>query len=320
METNLDLLDKKILNSLNYDCRATYSQIAREVRSSKEVINYRIQRLIKQGIIKGFVTIFGFGYWSYKLLVDFSKIDIKKETEILEYLRSHPNINWVTPCSGGYDLVFSIMAKGPDHFDKLLRGIMGDIGNFIRDYKVATSISSQTFGHTYILGKVNEPDIVGRKFSAFEFDNKDKEIAKLLHTNARIALTEISQKTNIPIDTVTYRIKKMERSGIIRRYRVILDPQKLGYHRYEIFLRCINLSDSIIAKFKEYARQNPNIEYFSRCVGAWDIEFTVYFKTSDELRGFILEVKERFGEHIQKFETITLFETHNFVYLPEELR
>ena len=93
-----------------------------------------------------------------------------------------------------------------------------------------------------------------------------------------------------------------------------------NYHRYEIFLRCINLSDRVVNKFQEYAKQNPNVEYFCRCVGSWDIEFTVHFKASAELRDFILDVKKEFGNYIHKFETITLFETQNFVYFPEDLQ
>jgi DNA-binding Lrp family transcriptional regulator len=112
----------------------------------------------------------------------------------------------------------------------------------------------------------------------------------------------------------------MEENSIIKRYRLILDPSKLGYNRYEIFIRCVNLTDAVINKFKEYAKQNPNIEFFSKCVGSWDIEFTVHFRSNEELRSFVLDVKEQFGDYIKNFESITLFETYNFISFPEELR
>jgi len=317
----LDLWDKKILTALNENVRYSYSEIAKKTRLSKEVVNYRINRMQSQGIIKEFVTIFGFGYWAHKILVDFSKITSAAEKDILNYLCTHPNVNWLTPCSGGWDLVFSIMAHSPEEFDTILREILGKIGGQIRDYKIAISTGSQTFGHTYILGSIKELEKLSRLNSEnLNFDDKDKCIARLLHKNARISLTDIYKKTGISIDTIRYRIRKMEENCIIRRYRLILDSSKLGYDRYEVFLRCINLSDSVISKFKEYAKQNPNVEFFSKCVGSWDIEMTVHFRKSEDLRNFILEIKERFGEYIQRFETLTLFETYNFVYLPTELQ
>jgi Lrp/AsnC family transcriptional regulator, regulator for asnA, asnC and gidA len=320
-EIRLDLLDKKIINALNQNVRATYSEIAKKVRSSKEVVNYRIKRLMDQGIIKEFVTIFGFSYWSHKVLIQFEKINNKEEKDIINFLHNHPRTNWVTPCSGNWDLVFAIIAKDPKDFDKQLRGILEKIGKYLQDYKLATSIGSTTFGHTYVLGIVKEPRKTKSVLAQnFNFDDKNKKIAKVLRSNARAKLMEIATKTKIPIDTVKYRIKRMEEEGFIKRYRLVLDPSKLGYNRYEIFIRCVNLTDAVIGKFHEYAKQNHNIEYFSRCVGSWDIEFTVHFRTNEELREFVLEVKELFGEYIKNFESVTLFETSKFISTPDELK
>ncbi len=317
----LDLLDKKILNCLNENVRASYTEIARKVRSSKEVVNYRVKRLIDEGIIKEFVTIFGLGYWAYKLLIQFEKITPDEEREIINYLIKHSNINWITPCSGNWDLVFAIMAKDPAHFDLILRDVLTQIGKYLQNYKTSVSIGSQAFGHTYLLGSTNETKKIKRNIiGQLDFDTKDKMIARILHKNARSKITDISSQTKIPVDTIKYRIKKMEKNSIIKRYRLILDPSKLGYNRYEIFIRCINLDDAVIRKFKEYARKNPNIEFMGRCVGSWDIEFTTHFKSNEELRDFVLEVKKEFGEFIKHFESVTLFETFNYVYFPEELR
>jgi len=320
MFVKLDLLDKKIITELNKNVRSSYSDIAKKLKTSKEVINYRIKRLEKEGIIKEYVTIFGFGYRAYKILINFSKIDSKNDKKILNYLNSNSYINWLTPCTGAWDLVFAIMAKTPNEFDVILREIMQNIGEFVGNYKLGISVGSETFGHTYVLNSVNDSKSVKKNnYYDLDYDDKDKKIAKILHKNSRAKLMDIYKETNIPIDTIKYRIKKMEKNAIIKRYRLILDTSRLGYDRYEIFLRFINLTDNLSSKFKEYSKQNPNIEFFSRCVGSWDIELTVHFKNQQDLRSFILDVKEKFGENIQLFETISLFETQNFVYFPPEL-
>lgn len=320
MTEKIDLLDKKIINALNKKVRASYSEIARQIHSSKEVVNYRIKRLQELGIIKEFVTIFGLGYWSYKVLIQFEKINNQEEKHIINYLSNNGNITWITSCSGNWDLVFVIMARDPIHFDTIFREIISRLGPFLQDYKMAVSTGSQTYGHTYLLGQVQESRPIPRKISGqIPLDQKDKAIANLLRKNARIKLTEIAAKTGLGIDTIKYRIKKMEQEYTIKRYRLILDTSSLGYNHYEIFLRCVNLTDQIIAKFREYAKQNHQIEYFSKCVGNWDIEFTAHFRSSKQFREFMMEIKELFGEQIKNFESITLFETYNHVYQPEEL-
>lgn len=319
-QIELDLIDKKILSALNQDVRATYSQIAKKVRSSKEVVNYRIKRLEKEGIIKEYVTITGFGYWPSKVLVSFSKITPVKEKEIIGLLLKNHNVNWLTSCSGDWDLVFTIMAKDPRHLDSVIRSVMIDLKEHVQDYKISTSVGSLTFGHNYLLGSIKEPEVKKRSYSGVEFDEKDKKIVKILLNDARARLLDISTKTGIPIDTVNYRMNKMEKNGIIKRYRMILDSSKLGYNRNEIFLRCVNLSDNVVEKFRHFSKIHSNVEYFSKCVGSWDVELTVHFKTNKELRDFIFELKKDFGDNIQKFELVNLFETYNFTYLPEELR
>ena len=52
----LDVKDKKILYELFKHSRFAYSEISKNVGVSKEVVNYRINRLIETGVIKGFTT------------------------------------------------------------------------------------------------------------------------------------------------------------------------------------------------------------------------------------------------------------------------
>ena len=56
MSQELNLLDKKILYELDLNSRIPISTLAKNVRTSKETVNFRIKRLIKNGYIKGFVT------------------------------------------------------------------------------------------------------------------------------------------------------------------------------------------------------------------------------------------------------------------------
>ena len=51
---DLDLKDRKILYELDLGARQSLSSIGRKVGLSKEVVNYRINRLTELGIIKGF--------------------------------------------------------------------------------------------------------------------------------------------------------------------------------------------------------------------------------------------------------------------------
>ena len=61
-----------------------------------------------------------------------------------------------------------------------------------------------------------------------EMDNTDVRILECLRKNARINASDIADKVNLSASTVSDRIRKLETSGIIRGYTVVLDPQKLN--------------------------------------------------------------------------------------------
>lgn len=55
-------------------------------------------------------------------------------------------------------------------------------------------------------------------------DTIDKKILHILHKNARITASEISNKINLSVSAVGDRLKKLEASGIIENYTTILNP------------------------------------------------------------------------------------------------
>ena len=57
LKNKLDLLDRKILYELDRNSRRSASEIAKKVRVHRNVVNFRINRLIEKGIIREFVTI-----------------------------------------------------------------------------------------------------------------------------------------------------------------------------------------------------------------------------------------------------------------------
>ena len=67
-------------------------------------------------------------------------------------------------------------------------------------------------------------DVMAPKMKKYE------EILNILRENADISMKEISKRTGIPITTIHNRIKKMKEEGIIKCYRAIIDPKKLGYN------------------------------------------------------------------------------------------
>jgi len=60
------------------------------------------------------------------------------------------------------------------------------------------------------------------------FDEKDSEILLILQKNARTSNAEIARQVGLAPSAVFERIRKLEQRGVIRGYRVELDPKAAG--------------------------------------------------------------------------------------------
>ncbi len=60
-------------------------------------------------------------------------------------------------------------------------------------------------------------------------DDKDRKIIEILRNNARTPYTEIAKILGVKETTVRERIAELEREGVIKKYTIEVDPEKLGY-------------------------------------------------------------------------------------------
>jgi|TARA_B110000240_G_scaffold190795_1_gene232442 Lrp/AsnC family transcriptional regulator for asnA, asnC and gidA len=60
-------------------------------------------------------------------------------------------------------------------------------------------------------------------------DDIDRKIIRVLGKDARTSLRKISELVDVSLGTVSNRVKKMEKKGIIEGYSVILNPDHIGW-------------------------------------------------------------------------------------------
>lgn len=122
-------------------------------------------------------------------------------------------------------------------------------------------------------------------------DEKDMKILKLLKDNSKLTSKQISKKALIPITTVHNRIKKLEKSGIIKNYTVLLNDKKLGSISAYILvtvdyklLKEKKLSQHELAK---QLKEHEFVEQTSMVTGGSDIILRVRVKDITELDNFV---------------------------------
>ncbi len=118
----------------------------------------------------------------------------------------------------------------------------------------------------------------------------DIKILNCLRKNSRLGASAIGEKVNMSVSAVIERIRKMERSGVIQQYSVLLDPAKIGMNLsafVEVNLDHPKFNDS----FCEGVKKNPKIVECHYVTGEFDFLLKVVTSTPQSLERVLHELK-----------------------------
>ena len=103
------------------------------------------------------------------------------------------------------------------------------------------------------------------------FDKTDLAILRILLLDARRTLQEIGAEVGLSPTSCWSRIKKLEAHGVIKRYTVDLDAEKLGYHDSVIVqLTLESHSDETLYEFGRVLATIPEIQEAYLVSGDYD--------------------------------------------------
>lgn len=315
----LDLKDRRILYELDRNARQSNAQIAKTVRLNKNTVNYKINRLLEEGLIRGYYTVIDsskLGYFSFRVYLKFFNTAPENEQEIIAWLMNNKMVGVVGKIETIYDLVLHVWVKSIYDFDDFWLEFKGKFRKYFWNEKVHVFSKVYHFKRKYLLDEKSGPnkayELIGAK-EIIKYDWLDFEILKLLSKNARMPLLDISEKLKTPPRTVAFRIKQLEKNGVIQGYRVNMDLEKMGYEYYKINIVLDDFEN--YDELLRFAKQHTNIIYIDRTLSDLDFEIDVEVKNRTELLELLGRIKTDFG--IRDAEIFAYREYYKLEAIPE---
>lgn len=310
----MDEKDRLLLYLLDKNGRSKESDLAKKLKLSKQVINYRIKRLISLGVIKQFQTMLnlsslGFGIYSL-IYCRFLGCSSNKEKEIIEYLVNHKKVGYVGLTGGKYDFYIAVISKDLYEFDKLVSDIFSPYKSELRQHFSSLRVFSERLPKKYLINKSEleeKINIFKESSKLFELDSIDKDIIKLITCNGRASLLEVSEKLNLPFSTVRNRVKLLEKNNIIVGYSLLLDLHPLNMLTYKILINVNDNSDIISKKLISFASNHRNISWFAKTIGGHDYEFRAVVENVEQYQQLLKEIRSEFSEVLESVESLVIF-------------
>lgn len=121
-------------------------------------------------------------------------------------------------------------------------------------------------------------------------DNIDYQIIKLLQEDGRMSVKRIAQIVSLSPPAVAERIKKLENTGIIKGYKAIIDPKKLGKNISAIIIVTMNAGQR--KEFIKFAINNACILECHHVTGGFSMLVKAIFKDTSELEELVGKIQQ----------------------------
>jgi len=124
-----------------------------------------------------------------------------------------------------------------------------------------------------------------------EIDDIDLKILALLQQDGRISHTAVARLVDLSSPSVTARVQRMEREGLIRRYTALLNPSEVGQGLLAFIRVRTGASDDDSVAFERYAMQAAEVLECHDIDGEDSYILKVRTRSTEELRELIVRLR-----------------------------
>ena len=149
-------------------------------------------------------------------------------------------------------------------------------------------------------------------------DRINLDILRCLRENARCKASDISQQVNLSVSAVIERIRRMEATGVIRQYTVLIDPKQVGNDLTALME--VSLGHPMhYDDFVDHIRKHPNVAECHYLTGEFDFLLKIITDSSDNLEQIHRTIKSLPGVSATKTHFVLKTIKDETAMLPEML-
>lgn len=140
-------------------------------------------------------------------------------------------------------------------------------------------------------------------------DRIDRAILRELQENARIPIVELAKRVNLTKTPCSERVRKLEQSGIIKKYRAELDPAALeAEHVVIVQVVLSGTTADELEEFNEAVLRVPEIQSCHMIAGDFDYLLKVRTRNIEDYRRIHSDAISRLP-HVRQTHTYVVMES-----------
>lgn len=121
-------------------------------------------------------------------------------------------------------------------------------------------------------------------------DEIDLTILRLLQEDGRLKRNQIAEVVGLSLPAVSERMRKLEERALIRGYRALVDPKRLGFD-VTAFIRVSIMGSEHYDEFIRYATANAHVQELHSITGEGSHLLKIRVRNTSELERLLAEIQ-----------------------------
>lgn len=300
----VDKKDMKILAELDFDARATLSKIAKNTRSSKQLVKYRIDEMQRKGFLKNTyaaIDYFKLGYTCFHLFIKLKNVTKRKEEAIVQYCKQLKYSKNLYTMGGAWDILLQIWVTDVRELAKIIGRIHRRYGSNILQKEISIATRFTYFSHAFIHGSEQTSVSAYLHTKVHDVSKKDMQLLKMLEKSGREPNTKLSEELGYSPETVRRKIKEFKKDGIIMAFRAEIDSAMLEFLHFKLFIKLRTRTIKRIEEFITYLATIDNVLYVSKSIEMSELEINIFAKNHKKFYEVVNKIKYTYPDIMENF-------------------
>ena len=146
IDVKIEKKDIEILKQISKNARIPLTEIARNINLSDKVVKYRLNKLIKKGIIVNFrlnMDLSKIGYQVVRVYIYLHSY--KYRFKIINYIKYNPNLTWIDTTVGESHIELEFQLKNIVKLYEIMQDIRQKFPDAIKNYKYITLLKAYKY-------------------------------------------------------------------------------------------------------------------------------------------------------------------------------
>lgn len=299
-------LEREVLGHIELDFRTPLTEVAKKLGQRDHVVRHAVKKLTDKGLLRKriYTDPYKLGFSVYSVLLACKELTSQKHAEVAAALRGHHSVVTVMELGGAADFEITLFVRDIPELVEFFNWLSSDLSEFLAGKWMTVQASQTIFGFKFDCQHqraVNEVSFGVDRTEEFSADEND--IAIIEAAREDVSPKAIAKSLGLPFTTVDYRLKRLEKAGVIRGHIYEMTGNELGLSSYIIRVFSRGLSEELRRELLEFCRAHRSVTYMNINVGHWDYTVGVSVESQRDLRNIERDIAAQFGSQIAKLET-----------------